>query len=592
LKIAQIKRKKSGIAYLAISLFYFGLFSILFAVISIDVQAYVSDLKPRTLPPLPAMGGVNSVITDPTFGSRILRVTDAHTMDCQYPAYQNRDETTPSSAESQAWNADSTLFYSDFSGLIIPFKFDPATFSVSRIGDPNQQFCGLTISGIGASEPEFSRVDPNILYGTNATTNIVQYSFLTHQISNVFDVATAVPQIFPEFSDVSASASDRLAVAGSLVTQQWHGSDDWTQVVVWDKATGQTAVFDLAQQAIKNFGVTSFHPMGPNAPPLGLVYGSNIHNVRLDATGRYAIISDQTPCGGIAGGGGTLWDIEAGTVDCLRGGSWTGHKASGYGFNVSGGPGPGDYGPQVTLTNYATPASYTNLLPPNPNPPWVGGFIDHMSWNDAQPGGMIPVVGSNYASSKTVGASIPAGTGSGEIAAIATDGSNQVWRYAYSRSFLDNNWYSYPRGNVSPDGRYYMFNSNWDETLGLNESSQPRVDIFIVELSTAPFSPAPNPPTTPVVTPSALSQIQVYPNPWRSDKHGGKQITFAQLVVGGTIKIFTTSGHKVKEIPVTGTSMLWNLNNDKGDKVASGIYLYLITDGQGNKAKGKLAVIK
>ena len=41
-----------------------------------------------------------------------------------------------------------------------------------------------------------------------------------------------------------------------------------------------------------------------------------------------------------------------------------------------------------------------------------------------------------------------------------------------------------------------------------------------------------------------------------------------------------------------GTSASWDLANDKGDKVASGIYVYLITDGQGNKAKGKVAVIK
>jgi hypothetical protein len=34
------------------------------------------------------------------------------------------------------------------------------------------------------------------------------------------------------------------------------------------------------------------------------------------------------------------------------------------------------------------------------------------------------------------------------------------------------------------------------------------------------------------------------------------------------------------------------LTNDSGDKVGSGIYLYLITDGQGDKVRGKVAVIK
>jgi hypothetical protein len=32
--------------------------------------------------------------------------------------------------------------------------------------------------------------------------------------------------------------------------------------------------------------------------------------------------------------------------------------------------------------------------------------------------------------------------------------------------------------------------------------------------------------------------------------------------------------------------------NDSGDKVASGIYVYLITDSQGDKGRGKMAVIR
>ena len=101
--------------------------------------------------------------------------------------------------------------------------------------------------------------------------------------------------------------------------------------------------------------------------------------------------------------------------------------------------------------------------------------------------------------------------------------------------------------------------------------------------------PPPIPTTTAV--PGSFSP-QVYPNPWRSDRHTGKAITFGSLVVGGTIKLFTISGHKVREIPVMSTSMPWNLDNDKGDKVASGVYVYLITDNAGNKAKGKVAIIK
>ena len=37
---------------------------------------------------------------------------------------------------------------------------------------------------------------------------------------------------------------------------------------------------------------------------------------------------------------------------------------------------------------------------------------------------------------------------------------------------------------------------------------------------------------------------------------------------------------------------LWDAKNSSGDKAASGVYLYLITDPAGNKKTGKFAVIR
>jgi len=89
-----------------------------------------------------------------------------------------------------------------------------------------------------------------------------------------------------------------------------------------------------------------------------------------------------------------------------------------------------------------------------------------------------------------------------------------------------------------------------------------------------------------------LASVRVYPNPWRSDKHLGKSITFDALALNSTVKIFTISGHCIKTLPTSSSSIAWDLTNDSGDRVASGIYIYLITDSQGDKVKGKVAVIK
>jgi len=100
----------------------------------------------------------------------------------------------------------------------------------------------------------------------------------------------------------------------------------------------------------------------------------------------------------------------------------------------------------------------------------------------------------------------------------------------------------------------------------------------------------PLPPQAPTLSVGPLMP-RIYPNPWRSDRHSGKQVIFDNLPSQTTVKIFTASGHLVKELNGTGT-IPWNLTNEKGDKVASGVYIYLVTDGQGNKAKGKVALVR
>jgi len=97
---------------------------------------------------------------------------------------------------------------------------------------------------------------------------------------------------------------------------------------------------------------------------------------------------------------------------------------------------------------------------------------------------------------------------------------------------------------------------------------------------------------TVVLTPPDLTSVRIHPNPWRSDIHGGHSVTFDQLTGNVTIKIFTTSGHLVKTLTSAGAPVTWDLTNDSGDKVASGLYLYVITSDLGQKAKGQLAIIK
>jgi hypothetical protein len=90
--------------------------------------------------------------------------------------------------------------------------------------------------------------------------------------------------------------------------------------------------------------------------------------------------------------------------------------------------------------------------------------------------------------------------------------------------------------------------------------------------------------------PGDEARPRVYPNPWRVDRHQGLPITFDQMNLNSTVKIFTVSGHWVKTLSAPAGSTTWDLTTQNGDNAASGIYIYLATH-DGRKATGKFVVI-
>jgi len=90
-----------------------------------------------------------------------------------------------------------------------------------------------------------------------------------------------------------------------------------------------------------------------------------------------------------------------------------------------------------------------------------------------------------------------------------------------------------------------------------------------------------------------LENLRVYPNPFRfSSSCPG--ITFDKLTEDVRIRIFTLSGELIADsgnLKDLGT-WIWDVRNTKGEKVARGIYIYLVTNNAGEKKMGKIAVIK
>lgn len=99
-------------------------------------------------------------------------------------------------------------------------------------------------------------------------------------------------------------------------------------------------------------------------------------------------------------------------------------------------------------------------------------------------------------------------------------------------------------------------------------------------------------PAASVAVQGRLSGVRAFPNPWRSDRHASLPVTLDHLTSDSIVKIFTVSGRWVKTLSVSGTTASWDLTNDGGENVASGVYLYVVTAAGAEKASGKITLIR
>lgn len=234
-------------------------------------------------------------------------------------------------------------------------------------------------------------------------------------------------------------------------------------------------------------------------PPEVSTAGYNVHGAHIGRDGSYmSVYPQQTQ---------TIFFWRPGTNQvntCLfLKNACGGHMAIGYSHLVNA---PNNYDmAEVIIRPLSDPAKTTELVRPLPQPAQFNG--SHWTWNDDNPSDTMPVCGSFYAGGSARGD----GTQSLltnpfmrvtraydlEIVCVATTGPSRVWRFAHTRSAESANdspdspgWFwGTPRGNVSQDGKFYMFTSNWDWSLGNQQGStgcpssgRCRTDVFIVEL--------------------------------------------------------------------------------------------------------------
>ena len=88
-----------------------------------------------------------------------------------------------------------------------------------------------------------------------------------------------------------------------------------------------------------------------------------------------------------------------------------------------------------------------------------------------------------------------------------------------------------------------------------------------------------------------LTNAKAYPVPYKSTS-GSPGIRFADLAPGTTIRLFNMEGRLVQTLhSPSGAAVLWPVTNSSGERVASGVYFYVL-DAADHTKKGKLVIIQ
>jgi hypothetical protein len=428
------------------------------------------------------------------------RVTDAYTGS----RVLGDEYVVSDSAEQREWNSTSTGFwiYDYTHPYLIPFRLDPATQTVSRIpcnflgpdcARRGKQSALLKSQGGWDAAYSIEAAHPHRLYFTDGAM-IVGWDYDSTvrnpkerpYYGKVVDFSRdcrSVPRPIQPLHGVSMSG-----VGGKQTDRRFSAYGGGTQdngkfVFVYDTQLG-CRWLDTSNGTVggnwKNYhnGEAVVHDES-GAVVSKPVWYRTIHNVRSDLDGRWIRIAPQ----------GTtwidFWDVEG--LDIYRcpigdPGNCIGHMVMGFDgklVNHSGPNGP----PYGMIAKRVLPPADCNPFEPCiaiPNSSMPKGFprnVDsHLSWNNANKGIDVPVLWCTYQDPSVGQPIVPNLPWEDELmmAATVTDRSDfnygKVWRIAhlYNRR---RGWPAVGLANISPDGRWAIFHSDWGTG---------RLDVFLV----------------------------------------------------------------------------------------------------------------
>ena len=389
----------------------------------------------RVVPRLPRAGGKFS---DPVFGTEIMRVTDATTVpkgagtNYSYWASFNSDNTKLLVMEAGAQQGASI------------YDFDPSTFTLGARLPPVPYSPPGNIP-IRLDDACWSADDPDALYvHQDLGTKIYRYKVSRQTFTLVGDVARVLPR-------------------GQNIQQMGMALDNDT--------------FSFTKRGggpdYKHLGYAVYRA---STNTIRFQHSENINEVRIDKSGRYLYVNTNEQ--GVGKFEGRVVDTDTGKVTSLTDDA-PDHAPSHYDVGTGTAVGNGNYLVGISTRNLAAPRAFKKIFDLTAEKNYGGFHLSMLADNEGW------VLVSFYTPHVN-------GVMQGEVVQVATDGSGRVRRLFHHQA-VGGDYYDSPRANISRDGRFIAFSSNWGTLSG-------RHDMFVARIEPAPGAntrPAPTPASRP-----------------------------------------------------------------------------------------------
>ena len=453
-------------------------------------------------PPPSVANGKNTIVTPSDFKLPIVRVTDKNT-------YANKSLTVTLSGSDgdNIFNTDdSYLLVIDGGGWRYPVSFSPSTLQVLNTSAWQIGTNQVRFSGSGS----FSRSTRNIVYavpgkstsitGVNGNGSALYKLTLSGTASitatgtKVFDFATC--QGMPNPYDIGhgiwnsvltvSSGDKRFAQAFS---NQSGGQNTGTDITVYDAPSGQCYRYDTAHAKL----CTS-----TGCVPMSLSDEFTIHEVYMSLDGNYLrIVFNKCNKGACTEGTNSnpyFWEI--GTTNVTRcysstsAANCTGHMIEGHSHIYNS-----TTWPETGKRALSDPLSYSFV---NTTPDLSPSTDTHYSNNAADSSDTAPFwvtnvqnvhtsfggAGCNKTGNVYEGCTFP-GPLYGEIFGITQSGGYIRAAHTYNSGSSSGFNCANTIGAISQTGKFFAWTSDWLTTLGKDDKSQYRCDVFVVNLAAA-----------------------------------------------------------------------------------------------------------